>query len=55
MLPIFTFIKIDPKITLIKPTKQKFFINIFDFDEKSLIHLKKFNKNDQIASNFQKS
>jgi len=39
----------------ITPTKQISLINNFNFNEKSLIHFKKFNKNYQIASIFQKS
>jgi len=37
---------------LITLTKQIIFINYFNFDKKFLIHFKKFNENDKIASIF---
>lgn len=54
------FTKIDNRITLITLTKQITLINIFNldegfnFDEKSFICVKKFNKKDQITSIFSK-
>jgi len=49
------FIKIDTMIMLITTLKQIILISNFNFDEKSLICFKKFNKKDHITSVFQTS
>jgi len=48
--------KLSPMTMSITQTKQNILIHNFNFDEKTFVRFKKFNKkNDKIASCFQKS